>query len=505
MAKFKPYDYNQSALIPVCLDEQLMPGTLEFAIHYLMENRIDISFFDNNYINDETGCPAYNPKVMLKVILLGYSRGISTSRKLEQACRENIMFMALTCGQVPDHSTIARFISGMENQISAIFSNVLLICSEEGLLGGTEFALDGCKISSNASKGMSGTFKQLKNKRDHLETKARKMLEEHKRADLQDENHSGFEKSKPTPVQKRLDDIQQRIEKLDKFLNSNEPKRGHNGKEIKSNMTDNDSAQMQTPHGTKQGYNAQALVDSKCQIIVHAEAMGHGQDDENVPFMIDGAKKNFTSIGQSENVFEGAVLTADAAYHSEPNLKKCCEEKIDAYIPDTHYRERDPRYTEEVKFSIADFEYDETHHHYICPNKKIMRKRLNKTKARKGYVKLYEAKKEDCLNCLLSKKCLMTKHSKRKQLQVSIDQDVSRLNLNINNKLKSKEGQAIYDKRQSIVEPVFANITFQKRLNRFTLRTKVKVNIQWLLYCLVHNIEKILHFGSGNAIGLVKA
>lgn len=96
-----------------------------------------------------------------------------SARKIEQACHENIMFMALGCGKAPDHSTFARFISGIENQISAIFSRILLICREEGLLGGTELALAGCKISSNASNGMSGTFKQLNTKRDHLETKTK--------------------------------------------------------------------------------------------------------------------------------------------------------------------------------------------------------------------------------------------------------------------------------------------------------------------------------------------
>ena len=111
MARYKHYDYSQSVLIPVSLEQQLMPGTLEFAIHSLVESRIDTSIFEHRYSNDETGRLAYDPKILLKIILFAYSRGLVSSRKIERACRENVVFMALSCGQQPDHSTIAAFVS----------------------------------------------------------------------------------------------------------------------------------------------------------------------------------------------------------------------------------------------------------------------------------------------------------------------------------------------------------------------------------------------------------
>ena len=90
MAKFKTYDYRQRVLLPVSLEDQLMPGTLEFAIHTLVEKRLDMSIFEGKYRNDETGRAAYDPKILLKVVLLAYSRGLVSSRKIEQACRENV-------------------------------------------------------------------------------------------------------------------------------------------------------------------------------------------------------------------------------------------------------------------------------------------------------------------------------------------------------------------------------------------------------------------------------
>ena len=87
MAKYKSYDYSQGVLIPVSLEEQLMPGTLEFAIHTLVETRIETSVFDARYSNDETGRLAYDPKILLKVVLLGYSRGLISSWQIERAGR----------------------------------------------------------------------------------------------------------------------------------------------------------------------------------------------------------------------------------------------------------------------------------------------------------------------------------------------------------------------------------------------------------------------------------
>src|SRR5210317_2102256 len=176
MAKYKNYDYKQSLMIPVSLEEQLMPGTLEFAIHSLIENRMDMSVFDDRYNNDETGRSAYDPKILLKVVLLGYSRGLISSRKIERACKENVVFMALCCGAQPDHSTIAAFVSSLKEEIKPLFRDVLLACEEMELLGGTEFSLDGCKLPSNASKRWSGTFATLKEKQEKLERRVGYML-----------------------------------------------------------------------------------------------------------------------------------------------------------------------------------------------------------------------------------------------------------------------------------------------------------------------------------------
>ena len=158
MPRFKPYDYRQGLLVPLTLDKQLAPGSLEYALHHLIEERIDEAWFEELYANDEVGRRAYSPKLLLKVILFGYSRGIIGSRRLERACQENITFMALACAERPDHSTIAGFVEKLAGRMEMIFSEVLLVCHEEGLLRGTHLSLDGLKLAANASQQQAASL-----------------------------------------------------------------------------------------------------------------------------------------------------------------------------------------------------------------------------------------------------------------------------------------------------------------------------------------------------------
>ena len=194
----------------------MVPGTLEHTIHYVVEERLDLSAFDAEFNNEETGRRAYDPRVLLKVVLFGYARGLKGSRQLEAACRENITFMALACGQGPDHSTFAAFISGMgRERIEDLFAQVLLVCAEEGLLGGTHFAIDGCRMSSNASKEWSGKRSDLIKKRDKLRALVREAMEEHRRID------GGEDGGRGGGDRRRLERLQKKAERIERFLAEN--------------------------------------------------------------------------------------------------------------------------------------------------------------------------------------------------------------------------------------------------------------------------------------------
>ncbi|MBW2652892.1 MAG: IS1182 family transposase [Deltaproteobacteria bacterium] len=503
MAKYKHYDYAQNVLIPVSLEDQIVPGTLEFAIQTLVEERIDTSIFDKRYNNDETGCRAYDPKVLLKVVLFAYSRGVISSRKIERVCKENVTFMALACGQQPDHSTIATFVSSMKDEILPLYRDILLVCEEEDLLGGTFFAIDGSKLPSNASKQWSGRHSDLNRKKEKIEKKVEHLLKEQEEADQRDDDEQDGGSSGLSNRKRQVEKLQKQAGRIENFLKENDPKIGKQGKEIKSNITDNESANMMTSHGTIQGYNGQALVDKKHQVIVHAEAFGVGQDHHHIPPMLDGAKENMKEIGHEEDYFEDKILVADVNYHGPANLNKCEDEHLDAYIPDKNFRKRDPRFAAQERrskkkskrFTLEDFTHNEATDEYVCPEGKRLKLNVKKMILDGIVYRRYYADAEDCMKCGSKGRCIRGRKGKRRCLMVPIGHVAGNRTKEMAQKIDTEEGRNIYHQRIAIVEPVFANIKCMKRLDRFTLRGKIKVNIQWILYCMVHNMEKITNYG----------
>src|SRR5206468_3522790 len=153
MARFKPYSYDQLKLVPVSFERQILPGTFEATLSRLIDEEIDLSVFEARYRNDEVGAPAYDPAILLKVILYAYARGVTSSREIARLCRENVLFMALAADSAPHFTTIADFIATLDREIVAVFRDVLLVCDELGLIGREMFAVDGVKLPRNATTG----------------------------------------------------------------------------------------------------------------------------------------------------------------------------------------------------------------------------------------------------------------------------------------------------------------------------------------------------------------
>src|SRR3990170_1124268 len=146
MARYKNYSYDQHKLLPIRYCEQILPGTFEYTLHHTIDE-IDLSGFDARYRNDDTGAPAYDPRVLLKIILFAYSRGVMSSRRIEQLCRENVVMMALSADTQAHWTTIAEFVASSGEHIVRLFQEVLRVCDSMGLLGKELFAIDGLKLS----------------------------------------------------------------------------------------------------------------------------------------------------------------------------------------------------------------------------------------------------------------------------------------------------------------------------------------------------------------------
>jgi len=149
------------------------------------------------------------------------------------------------------------------------------------------------------------------------------------------------------------------------------------------------------------------------------------------------------------------------------------------------------------RYTREDFQYKKEKEVYLCPNGKELRLDNRRTKIRNYVLRKYASRQKDCSDCGLREKCLRKKETKRRYLLIPLEKHERDFSKEMIKKIDTEEGREIYSERMKIVEPVFANIRIQKRMDYLTLRGKVKVNIQWLLYCIVHNIGKIGCYGMG--------
>ena len=503
MARYRVVDRSPK-FIPVVLDAQIQPGSFEYALDYLVDHELDLGALHSRYNNDLTGAPAYDPAVLLKIVLLAYSRGLISSRSIERACRENVLFMALSGDSAPQFTTIAKFIRELSGEIQALFTQVLLTCDAQGLIGKQMFAIDGVKLPSNASKERSGSFAELAHEADRMERAVHKMIAAHQRRDgaPANEDDAGLN-------MKRVTQLQGDAARIRDFLSRNTERKSAKGSIRKSNVTDNDSAKMATSKGVIQGYTAVAAVDSAHQVIVAAVAHGSGSEQSTlVPTvgLTDALRKPET------------LITADAGYHSESNLKELHDRGIPALVADNLMRRRDERFVNQDKykalpdplankgappkttklFGPRDFIHDLANNTCICPAGEHLYSNGSHCVTKGRISHKFTGTQRGCGSCLLRDQCL--RHPERTPVrqvsffargQASPHQFTERMKQAID----SARGRRLYSQRMATVEPVFANLRHNKQLNRFTLRTQPKVNTQWTLYCLVHNIEKLAKAG----------
>ncbi len=503
MPNFKPVDYNQTTMIPVDFDSQLLPGTFEHTLDYIIEKKLDLSIFNHRYKNDKTGASAYNPKILLKIVLLAYSRGIIYSRKIERLCQENIIFIALSCDTRPHFTTIAKFISKLSAEIESIFGKVLCLCDKLGLIGRDMFAIDGCKISSNASKEWSGTRKQFQKRQKKMEKVVRRILLKHKK---EDENGLRISPDMRKAEEKQIETIQKKINKYEKWLKKNPDKLGTRNTAIQSNITDNESAKMMSSKGTQQGFCAVAVSDNKLQVISAAGVIGSGDERPMLQPMVKKTIKNTPG----ENPFNTAKFAADSGFYSESNLKFLYDNNIDAYVTDLRFRKRDERFKDanryypqerrktNGKFTPADFIIDPQKVTCTCPAGKKMWVKSRNPKTYGAPVIQFQAHAADCKQCVFRCKCLRNENQKTARQFAWFKTHLPEhqpYTKRMMKKIDSDEGRYEYSKRLGTIEPVFGNLSSTLGLNRFSLRGKIKVSAQWLAFCLVHNIGKIQRYG----------
>jgi len=466
MPRYKPV-HKGLKLLPVDFDKQVQPGSFEHARCYLVDHELDLSAFRARHKNDVEGAPAFDPAVLLKIILLAYSRGIVSSRKIEAACRENVLFIAVSGDSQPHFTTLAAFVSEMGDLAAKLFAQVLVLCNRQGLIGREMFAIDGVKLPSNASKAKSGTRADFLHQAEKMEQATKKILARHREADTAPSDEPGVARQA-----RKLEHLQQEAQQMREWLAANpSDRKGAKGAVRLSNRTDNESAKMATGKGVIQGYTGVAAVDEQAQVIVAAQAHGTGSEQELL-----------TPVVQATEPYRapGTVITADAGYHSEAGLKQLAESNIDAYLPDTGYRQRDERYTGQERhkakpdplydkrpkdgkkaalFKPKDFRFDQENQTCVCPAGKTLYRNGSNCVFNGHLAVKFQGVQQDCLPCGLRAQCLSTPE-KTKTRQVAFIQGRAPGFETHTDRMKAKidsdKGKEMITRRFATVEPGFA-------------------------------------------------
>jgi hypothetical protein len=337
------------------------------------------------------------------------------------------------------------------------------------------FAIDGVKLPSNASKQRSGTHAELAHSAQRMERAVKGMLTAHQGQDDRATDDKGADQARR---RRRIESLQNEAHRIRSFIATKPERKSDKGSIRKSNVTDNDSAKMATSKGVIQGYTAVVAVDSLHQVIVAAAAHGSGSEQNAL----------LPTVRATDSIREArTVITADAGYHSEANLRELHDAGIPAMIADGLMRRRDERFKGQEKykdkpdplydkrgaqepkqasrFRPDDFHFDERANTCICPaGERLYSNGTNCTVNGRQHHNFTGAK-QSCVPCALRDKCL--RHPERTQVrQVAFFYKGQASPLTYTQRMRqaidTPRGRAIYSQRMAAVEQVFANLRFNK-------------------------------------------
>ncbi len=485
MAKFKPFHDFQKPLMGLTPESFLDYIDTVIPKDHLCRLVKQVVFsLDTESIeakNSFLGQNTYHPKLMLSLLFYGYATGVRSSRKLEEKCISDHIFIYLMQCYTPDHRTISDFRKNNLKEIEKYFVEIVRIFNELGFTQVGKIYIDGTKIKGNASakrtKDRAGFEKWLSAIQEEIAT----LMKEGEAIDKEEDDRYKTDEEEES-LKKKLSNrnhLKTKIEEALKMM-----KEEDNNK-VKVNLTDSDANHMKSG-GSKDirpGFNCQASV-TKEGVIVAAEAVPEANDRSQLEPMIEQSESN-----TKEAVNE---VAADSGYGSFSNYEYLDQKGIDGYVPDGYFQQyKSGEYNkEENRYHYTNFTYDSSTDSYICPEgKKITywKTRKGKTKSRDWNHKVYRGR--ECGNCI--KRSLCTK-SKVRELLIHIHEPLLQ---EMRKKLLSEEGKLKYFARQYIIEPIFGHLKFNLGYRSFLLRGLEKVNAEYKLMCIGWNLKKMLAMG----------
>lgn len=413
----------------------------------------------------ERGCPPYPPRVMVQVLGYAYSKGIRSSRKIEQHLNYDVRFMWLAGGLSPDHNTIARFRKENWRELKDLFVQSARLCCEAGLVYLSVVSTDGSKIRAAASKKQMYNQARLEREMAAVE----KILEEAEEIDALEDEQDCCSRDEKLP--EHLQDASKRkarLQQIAKQLGAND------GKYVVG--SEPESQAMEIAEGIRPAYNLQASVDAKSQVIVAMDLTQATNDVGQLPPM--------TSEVERVTGMSADTMLADGGYVDEDTLRWTDECNSDVLMPVSE-NWRESRRDANDLFANRCFLLDDKRGALICPAGRELTFRGEYRTASGGY-RRYQGR--GCRSCSFYSQCVTSGLGGRR-ISISV---VEPQRVKMRKKLASADAKKLYGLRKQTVEPTFGRIKSNLGLSRFLLYGIKGATAEAALMCMVHNVLKCM-------------
>jgi transposase len=506
---FKEYNQDQGYLLPPSLEEMIPKHHLVRAVNAIVES-MDIKTLEKQYKGG--GTSSYHPEMLLKAILYAYTQRIYSSRRISKALRENINFMWLCGMNMPDFRTINRFrLSKLKGTIDELFYSLVEILEEMKLINLENYFLDGTKIEANANKYSWVWKKSTRRYKANLLRKVRALLVE-----IEEENTAEDNRYRDKDLEElgedaeiNSDELKKHVQGFNDRLNedsyNNELKKSIKilekdyiprlekyeeqedtfGDRNSFSKTDKDATfiRMKEDHmrngQLKPGYNIQ--IGTENQFIVGYSIHQKTTDTNFLIPNLEKLKSHLKRLPQN--------IIADAGYGSEENYEYLENNNLGAYVKYNYFQKEQTKKFKEDKFRVENLPYNSEENEFTCPAGKKLKHSQNKdaTTSNSFMRKLDIYECEDCTGCIYRSQCHKSEYNRK----IKVSHKLNRLKTKVRENLHSEKGIILRRRRGVEVESVFGQIKHNKSFKKFLLRGMEKVNIEWGLISMAHNLMKI--------------
>lgn len=516
---FKDYNMNQ-LILPLDLAVKLQENDIAFSIHHLVESIPDEAF--NPFVRHE-GCPAYHPRMMLKIILCGYTQSAFSGRKIQDLTKDSIRMMWLAQGYEPSYRTINRFRIhlDMKELIRQCFVQFRCQLVEEKLIDQEAIFIDGTKIEANANKFTFVWKKSVERHHSNLVEKSNDLYNELLRneiiPEIEREKEEQLSMEELTQIAEKLEEVvDDYTNKIGSTYDLSERKRLRSERKTPKQMvkqiydwitrkqkyekdfeifgtrnsyskTDQDATFMRMKDDymqngqLKAGYNVQVATEG--QYTLAYGVFANPTDTKTLVPFLDQIEKQYFELPEH--------IVADAGYGSEQNYDDILSKrKRTPLITYNHYLNEQRKKYKNDPFKTSNWAYDEEKGSYTCPNEKQLTFRYNATRTdNTGFqrqFKMYEC--EDCTGCPLRALCTKAQEGTNRKLMVNEKWEQQKEY--VRTQLSEEKTGAIYRQRKIDVEPVFGFLKANLGFTRFSVRGKSKVEHEIGLALMAVNIRK---------------